>query len=159
MKIDLKKAYDPVSWEFMREVLVKMGFPTKFIRWVMECISCPKFSILINGSLKRFFQGTRGLRQGDPISSYLFCLAIEIFSSILEKEISTGNISLIPKCKCLRLSHLIFADDLMNFPKANARSLETINRLLELFLNILGLCVNRDKPTLLFAGIPEEIEQ
>lgn len=55
MKIDLSKAYDSVSWAFMRKVLEKMGFPNKFTGWVIECKSCLKFSILVNGSPKGFF--------------------------------------------------------------------------------------------------------
>lgn len=61
LKIDLRKAYDSVSWEFIEEVLAKMNFLSQFIGWVMKCISSPRFLVLVNGSPKGFFQSTRGL--------------------------------------------------------------------------------------------------
>lgn len=83
---------------------------------------------------------------------------MEIFSSILEQEIGAGKISFIPKCKGIRLTHLIFADDLTIFPRADTHSLGAINRVLDLYSNILGLYVNREKSTLIFAGTPEEMK-
>lgn len=120
LKIDIRKAYDSVSWDFLLMVLQKMNFPIQFIGWIMECITNPKFYVLINKSSTGFFQSTRGLRQGDPISPYLFCLVMEVFSCLIEKEVERGIISLIPKCKCINLSHLIFANDLMIFSRADA---------------------------------------
>lgn len=83
---------------------------------------------------------------------------MEIFSSILEK-VHSGNISLIPKCRGIKLSHLIFIDDLMIFSKADVLSLETINRVLDLFLNVSGLYVNGEESTLILAGTSEGTEQ
>lgn len=99
------------------------------------------------------------MRQGDTLSLYLFCLAIEIFFSILEKEVHSGNITLIPKCRDIKLSHLIFVDDLMIFSKVDILSLETINRVLDIFSNISGLYINREKSTLILVDTSEEIEQ
>lgn len=62
MKIDLKKAYDSVSWQFIEEMMVALQFSCTFIRCVMECISTPSYSLLINGSLCGFFKGEKGLR-------------------------------------------------------------------------------------------------
>lgn len=119
----------------------------------MECISSPKFSVLINGSLTGFFKSTRGLRQGDPISPYLFCLAMEVFPCLLEKEVERGNITLIPNCKCINLSHLIFADDLMIFSKTDAISLNSIEGVLYTFSSYSGLHVNRDKSSQIYVSI------
>lgn len=153
LKIDIRKVYDSVSWEFIYTTLHKMHFPEKFIGWIMECISSPKFSVLINGSPAGFFKSTRGLQQGDPISPYLFCLAMEVFLCLLEKEVERGNISLIPKCKCINLSHLIFADDLMIFSKVDAISLNSIEGVLHTFSSYSGLHVNRDKSSQIYANI------
>lgn len=56
MKIDLKKAYDSVSWEFIEKTIEKMNFPHQFIGWVMACITSPKFSVMVNGSPAGFFR-------------------------------------------------------------------------------------------------------
>jgi hypothetical protein len=83
MKVDLMKAYDSVNWEFMIHCLHCFGFPMKFLNWIKECITSPRFSICLNGTLVGYFEGKKGLRQGDPLSPYLFVLAMEVFSRIM----------------------------------------------------------------------------
>lgn len=110
-----------------------MNFLEKFIGWILECIISPKFSVFINGSPMGFLKSTRGLRQGDLIFPYIFYLAMEVFSCLLEKEVERGTISLIPKWKCINLSHLIFVDDLIIFSKADSQSLNSIEGVLWIF--------------------------
>lgn len=80
---------------------------------------------------------------------------MECFSVLLEKEVQEGNISLIPKCKCINLCHLIFADDLMIFSRADMVSLAIIDRVLNTFAEMSGLQVNKDKSTQMFAGVTD----
>lgn len=122
-----------MSWDFIRETLEKMNYPQQFIDWTIGCIASPNFFVLVNGSPIGFFSSTRGLRQGNPTSPLLFCLAMEVYSS------------LIPKCKGTRLSRLIFVDDLMIFLKADRESFEAINRKLNYFFEIFGFHVNKEK--------------
>jgi hypothetical protein len=80
LKIDLRNAYDTVSWNFLHSMLGGLGFPPIFIHWVMTCVSSTSFSVQVNGELFGFFKGKRGLRQGDPISySFLIYALFGIF--------------------------------------------------------------------------------
>lgn len=85
MKIDLRKAYDMVSWELVEEALKGFGFPDKFVYLVKSCVSSTKFSIKGNGERHGYFEGKRGLRQGDPVSPLLFVIVVECLSRTLKK--------------------------------------------------------------------------
>ncbi|XP_022030851.1 uncharacterized protein LOC110931782 [Helianthus annuus] len=91
-KIDIQKAYDTVSWSFLEKVLKAFGFHDKMVAWVMACVSTTSFSLSINGNLHGYFRGKRGLRQGDPMSPYLFTLVMEILSLLLQHEAAFGII-------------------------------------------------------------------
>ena len=70
-KLDIEKAFDNVDWTFILTVMQKMRFGEKWIKWIKWCISTISFSVLVNGTPTGFFQSSRGLRQGDPLSPYL----------------------------------------------------------------------------------------
>jgi hypothetical protein len=91
IKVDLMKAYDTVRWDFINNVLKIVGFPDTMVRWIMECVTTPWFSVNINGELNGYFPGGRGLRQGDPMSPYIFVLAMEAFSGLLDNSIGEGK--------------------------------------------------------------------
>jgi hypothetical protein len=114
--VDLMKAYNSVSWGFILHYLHYFRAPARFVFWVKECITSLSYSISLTGSLVGYFQGKKGLRQGDPMSPYLFVIAMKILPLLLENAIN-GNKGFLfhPKCLPLKLNHLCFADDLLIF--------------------------------------------
>ncbi|KAK0571149.1 hypothetical protein LWI29_011833 [Acer saccharum] len=83
MKVDLMKAYDSVDWDFALHSLCCFGMPGKFVSWVWECITSPRISVAVNGTLVGYFEGKRGFKQGDLLSPYLFVSSMEVLSSLL----------------------------------------------------------------------------
>eukprot|EP00253_Pinus_taeda_P024520 PITA_24520 len=92
VKIDLSKAYDRISWTYIRMLLTHLGFKINFINWVMGCITSVSFAVLINGAASPFFKGQRGLREGCPLSPLLFLLVAEGLSQLLLKAKREGSI-------------------------------------------------------------------
>ncbi|XP_012850814.1 PREDICTED: uncharacterized protein LOC105970524 [Erythranthe guttata] len=86
IKIDLTKAFDKVEWSLVLKILNLLGFSNQFVNLIQECISSPSFSFLINGSPFGNLRPSRGIRQGDPISPFLFVIYIELLSRMLAKE-------------------------------------------------------------------------
>ena len=83
-KLDIEKVYDHLNWTFLFSVMDRMGFGKKWIDLIKWCISSASFSVLVNQSPTSFFQSSRGLRQGDPLSSYLFVLGMETLSRLID---------------------------------------------------------------------------
>nr|GEW08179.1 RNA-directed DNA polymerase, eukaryota, reverse transcriptase zinc-binding domain protein [Tanacetum cinerariifolium] len=160
MQIDIQKAYDTVSWNFMEKALLGFGFHSTMINWIMQCITSSKFSLCLNGESHGYFKGGRGLRQGDPISPYLFTLVMEVFNLIMKKNIDASNdFGYHFGCKELKLSHICFADDLLVLCKGNKESILVIKQSLEEFGQMSGLTANLGKSIIFFGSIKEEVKQ
>jgi len=84
-KVDYKKAYDPVCWDFLLYIMRQMGFCTKLVRWIEGCLKLASISILVNGSSTDEFIPQRGLRQGDPLASVLFNIVAEGLTGLMKK--------------------------------------------------------------------------
>lgn len=129
IKIDMSKAYDRVDWDFLQAVLTNMGFSHHFTKLVMKCVSSVTFSILLNGSPLPDFKPRSGLRQGDPLSPYLFILCSEVFSRMLMKEQVGGGLFGVKVSKEMpAISHVMFADDTFLFGRANLTDVGTLSR-------------------------------
>ncbi|KAL0393115.1 UNVERIFIED_CONTAM: Transposon TX1 uncharacterized protein [Sesamum radiatum] len=94
LKVDLRKAYDMVEWDFLLATLQLLGFPQLFIRWV-ECVTTAAFSVCLNDSIHGLFPGARGLRLGDPMSPYFFMLVMEEFANLSGLQANPAKSKLI----------------------------------------------------------------
>ncbi|XP_074271245.1 uncharacterized protein LOC141595173 [Silene latifolia] len=133
IKVDIRKAFDSLQWSFIENMLTALKFPPQFISWIMGCLTSSWISIKLNGSVHGFFQGKSGVRQGDPLSPYIFVLSMEILSRYLRCLNSHPQVSLHPKCSKMKLTHLIFADDLMVFIRGDVPSVQAVSQTLNLF--------------------------
>ena len=140
----------------------KMGFGQRWINWIRWCISTTNFSILINETSSDFFHSTRGLRQGDPLSPYLFLLVMEILNQLLFRAKNGGFIEGFKVRSSSGvgrdLLYLLFADDTLLFCKANSEQLRYLSWVFLWFEAISGLKVNRDKSEAIPVGSIDSLE-
>ncbi|KAL0291209.1 UNVERIFIED_CONTAM: hypothetical protein Sradi_7031800 [Sesamum radiatum] len=139
IKVDLQKAYDMVDWDYLLAVLHLFKFPDRFIVWVEQCITTASFSISLNGAIHGFFTSTRGLRQGDPMSPYLFVLVMESLHLLIKSTTQNDtNFQFHWRCKELGIVNLCFADDLLLFCKADIHSATVLHGILQEFQRLAG---------------------
>lgn len=133
LKVDLRKAFDSIRWDFILASLRAIVVPESYIALISECLSTATFSISINGISGGFFKRSKGIRQGDPLSPYLFVLAMESRSRLLQSRYESGIIGYHPRTENLKISHLVFADDVMVFFDGSSNSLHGISECLDDF--------------------------
>ena len=149
LKLDFHKAFDSVAWSFLEWTLIQMGFPRKWISWILSCVTNAAASILINGSPTRPFKLHRGLRQGDPLSPFLFDLIIEVLSLVIQKATALGCWEGVEITKGgAKLTHLQYADDTIIFCPPKIEQLLNIKKTLITFQLASGLQINFHKISL-----------
>lgn len=152
IKIDLEKAYNRLDWVFVRDTLQDIGLPGVFINLVWECISTSKMKVLWNGEALEEFSPSRGIRQGDPISPYLFVLCIERLFHMISTAVDHKVWAPIQLSRRgPKLSHLAFADDLTLFAEASMGQVEIIKTILRLFCDSFGQRVSSEKTRVFFS--------
>ncbi|GJS26798.1 RNA-directed DNA polymerase, eukaryota [Tanacetum coccineum] len=144
-KVDFEKAYDSVRWDFLDEVLSKFGFGNKWRKWIQTCLNTSRGSILVNGSPTEEFQFFKGLKQGDPLSPFLFILIMESLHLSFQRVVEAGMFKGIELSSSLNISHLFFADDAMFVGRWCDGNIDTLMNVLECFHRASGLRINMSK--------------
>lgn len=153
LKLDMAKAYDRIEWSHLEAVLRKFGFNEQWICWVMACVSTVSFATIINGEKGELFTPSRGIRQGCPLSPYLFIICAEGFHYLIQKAIIDNALKGIQIGRhCPPISHLFFADDSLLFWEATASGCYAINEILRKYETASGQMVNREKSSLFFSA-------
>ncbi|GKV41384.1 hypothetical protein SLEP1_g48927 [Rubroshorea leprosula] len=156
-KADFEKAYDKVCWEFLDYMMLRMGFGQKWKNWIIECLKTAEVSVLLNGSTTRQFKMQRGLRQGDPLSPFLFLIVAEGLNGIISSTVSLGMISGIEIGQCgMSVTHLQFADDTIVFGNASEENIWAVKSIMRIFEMVSGLKINFGKSMLMGINVPEE---
>jgi ribonuclease HI len=152
LKVDLEKAYDRLEWSFIREVLLFFLFPKSLVDLILDCVSSSSISILLNGGKMEVFKPSRGIRQGDPLSPYLFILCLEYLSL---KIFGACHENRWKPIKASRngpaFSHLFFADDLLLCSVASIECCNTMVEVLEEFCDNSGQKINLSKSKAYFS--------
>ncbi|GJV75495.1 RNA-directed DNA polymerase, eukaryota [Tanacetum coccineum] len=157
LKIDFEKAFDSVSWDFLDQVLQFTGFGHTWRSWIRGCLSSAKASVLVNGSPTAEFDLQRGLRQGDPLSPFLFILVMEGLHVAIEDAINAG-LFYGAKLHSLHVSHLFFTDDVLLLGEWSSVNISNFVNLLNCFYKVSGLKLNLHKSNLFGIGVdPSEV--
>ena len=129
IKTDMSKAYDRIEWSFIEALLHKMGFDPRWINLMLECISSVQYRILLNGQPRGLIIPQRGLRQGDPLSPYLFIMCTEALIANIKKAERVKQLSGLKVARaCPAISHLLFADDSLFILRQIRRSVKPFSR-------------------------------
>ena len=153
MKVDIKKAYDSMNWEFLEDAFIRLKFLALFVIWVMQCVSTTSYSISINGILHGYFKRKQWLRERKPLSPYLFTIYLEVLSRSLGRMSRNPEFRHYPKSAKMSISHLAFEDDLMLFTRGNAASASLSIECMKNFGACSGLCISATKSYMYMAGI------
>lgn len=153
LKLDMSKVYDRMEWVCLDKIMEKLGFYPRWRSLMMQNISLVTYSIRINGKLWGHITPSRGLRQGDPLSPYLFLLYAEGLSALMKKAVIDGVIKGVSVCRRGPiLSHLFFAVDNIIFCKASIKNCDFLQRVLSVYELASCQQLNRDKTSLYFSS-------
>lgn len=149
----MSKAYDRIEWSFLRNVLAQFGFHDVWISWIMTCVTSVSYSYLVNGAAQGRVTPSRGIRQGDPLSPYLFILCTEVLSGLCKKAQAKGDIIGVKVSRnSPAINHLLFADDTMFFSRTDARSCAALLAILKKYENASGQFINLEKSSITFSA-------
>nr|DAD35521.1 TPA_asm: hypothetical protein HUJ06_006161 [Nelumbo nucifera] len=123
IKINLNKAYDRLEWPYIIKVLDKLGINSHWQGLIQSCISSVEFAFKINGTQRGKVKPCRGIRQGDPLPPYIFILAVQALSLIIQDSVQNGRLHPLRfKRSGMSISHMFYTDDCLLFLKANIQN-------------------------------------
>ncbi|CAN1758076.1 Transposon TX1 uncharacterized 149 kDa protein [Linum perenne] len=153
VKIDISKAYDRVEWEYLVYILSCMGFSDRWIAWMKLCISSVRYSVVMNTCTTERFVPERGLRQGCPISPFLFILCAEGLLGLFKRATLRGLVHGVRVCqRAPRVTHLLFADDSFFFSRADISEARCVRQIFETYARASGQLINYNKSGLMFSN-------
>nr|GEX97473.1 putative RNA-directed DNA polymerase, eukaryota, reverse transcriptase zinc-binding domain protein [Tanacetum cinerariifolium] len=148
-RVDFKKAYDSVRCDFIDDILRRFGFGDKWCKWSQSCLYSSRGSVLVNGSPTKEFQFHKGLKQGDPLSPFLFILVLETLHVSFQRVVDASLLNGIKLDSSLQISHLFYADDAIFMGQWSQCNIDTIIRVLDVFYRASGLRINMNKSNLM----------
>jgi hypothetical protein len=141
-----------VEWRFLEEVTKRLGFDERWIKLIMMCVTSVQYAVIVNGKPCGNIKPQRGLRQGDPISPYLFLLCAEALEALLEEENMDEALTGVPTSRRgPRISHLFFADDSLLFCRANMGQWDCLTHILQVYEDASGQRLNANKTSIFFS--------
>ncbi|EEE50691.1 hypothetical protein OsJ_30951 [Oryza sativa Japonica Group] len=160
IKLDMSKAYDRVEWPFLLHMLRRLGFDEKWNRLIMNCVTTVNYKIKVNGDYTEVIKPDRGLRQGDPLSPYLFVICAEAFSAAIQAAEGSKRLCGLRICRGAPiLTHLFFADDSLLLLKATESVANEMKQIILDYERCSGQIVNRDKSVVMFSSNMDEEEK
>jgi exonuclease III len=159
LKLDISKAFDKLSWEYMKAMLIAFGFDQNWVTWILNLTSSAFFSLLINGVPSKPFSPSRGIRQGDPLSPFLFIIMAEGLSRTIHAALENNLLTGLPLHGISPpISHSQFVDDTLLMGSPTAREANSLKEILQTFSDASGLECNKDKSQIFFFNTPPPIQ-
>lgn len=152
LKLDISKAYDRIGWDYLRDIMTKMGFSDRWVKWIMLCVETVDYSVLVNGAAVGPIVPGQGLRQGDLLLPYLSILYAEGLSALIKRAEGQGILHDVKICTAAPIiSHLLFADDCFLFFKGSTNEAIVMKDILASYEAESRQAINLQKSELFFS--------
>lgn len=145
LNIDMQKEYDSIEWPFLQQILISIKFPAKFVTWIMKCVRTVSYSIIVNVSPAKPFVAKIAIMYRDPVSLFLFVMAMKYLNRLLKQLETTNRLHFHPNCGRLKLIQPSFADELLLFCKGEVSSIKHLFNQFQMFSKTSLLITNWSK--------------